>query len=68
LKAVSGKEFCKLVEARSWELKRINGSHHIYAKAGESARISVPVHGNTPLKIGLQRHLMKVAVIQESDL
>jgi len=68
LKAVSGKKFCKLIEAKGWELKRINGSHHIYTKAGESARISVPVHGNKPLKVGLQRHLMKVAGIVESEL
>ena len=32
------------------------------------ARISVPVHGNQPLKIGLQCHLMKIACIEESDL
>jgi len=50
------------------ELKRINGSHHIFAKAGENARISVPVHGNKPLKLGLQRHLMKIAEIDESEL
>jgi predicted RNA binding protein YcfA (HicA-like mRNA interferase family) len=49
-------------------LKRINGSHHIYAKSGENAQISVPVHGNTPLKLGLQRHLMKVAGIEEGEL
>jgi len=61
LKAISGKQFCKLIEGKDWELKRINGSHHIYAKAGESARLLVAVHGNTLLKIGLQRHLMKVA-------
>jgi len=68
LKAVSGKKLCKLIEDKGWELKRINGSHRIYAKAGENARISVPVHGNTPLKIGLQRHLMKIAGIEECDL
>jgi len=67
LKAVSGKKFCKFVEAKGWALKRINGSHHIYAKTGESARISVPVHGNSPLKISLQRHLMKIARIEESE-
>jgi len=68
LKAVSGKKFCKLVEGKGWKLKRINGSHHIYANAGENARISVPVHGNKPLKLGLQRHLMKVAGIDEGEL
>jgi len=49
-------------------LRRINGNHHIYGKAGADARISVPVHGNAPLKIGLQRHLMKVAGIEENEL
>ena len=68
MKAISGKKFCKLLEAKSWELKRINGSHHIYTKTGENARISVPVHGNTQLKIGLQKHLMKIAGIEESEL
>lgn len=57
MKAVSGKKFCNLVEARGWELKRISGSHHIFAKAGENARISVPVHGKKPL-----------AEIKESEL
>ena len=68
MKTVSGKKFCRLVEGKGWELKRINGSHHIYAKTGVNARISVPVHGNKPLKLGLQRHLMKVAGIIEQEL
>ncbi len=68
MKAVSGKRFCKLVEGKGWELKRISGSHHIFSKAGEIARISVPVHGNKPLKLGLQKYLMKVAGIDESEL
>jgi len=68
VKAISGKKFCHLVEKRDWELKRINGSHHIYAKAGVTARISIPVHGNKPLKVGLQRHLMKIAEIDEAQL
>jgi predicted RNA binding protein YcfA (HicA-like mRNA interferase family) len=68
LKVVSGKHFCRILESKGWDLKRINGSHHIYAKAGIIARISVPVHGNMPLKIGLQKHLMKIADIVESEL
>ena len=47
---------------------RIRGSHHIYAKSGSAVRISVPVHGNTPLKRGLQKHLMRFAEIGESEL
>lgn len=68
MKAISGKRLCRLLETRGWLLKRVTGSHHVYAKAGNPARISVPVHGNTPLKLGLQRHLMGLADIDESDL
>lgn len=70
MKSTSGKEFAKLLEEHGWKLKRINVSHHIYyAKLGNPARISVPVHSNTPLKIGLLRHLMEiVANINENEL
>ncbi len=68
MKAISGKKFAKLLEKRGWELRRIKGSHHIYVKEGSPARISVPIHGNNPLKIGLLRHFMKVAGIDESEL
>lgn len=68
MKAVSGRDFTRLLERRGWVLQRVRGSHHIYAKEGHTERISVPVHGNTPLKIGLQRYFMKVAGIDESEL
>jgi predicted RNA binding protein YcfA (HicA-like mRNA interferase family) len=68
MKAVSGKELARLVETRGWVLQRVHGSHHIYARPGSIVRLSIPVHGNKPLKIGLQRHLMKLAGIAESDL
>lgn len=68
MKTVSGKRFCRLLETKGWQLKRINGNHHIYVKAGTTVRISVPVHGNKPLKIGLAKHLMKVAEIDETEL
>jgi predicted RNA binding protein YcfA (HicA-like mRNA interferase family) len=68
LKAVSGKDFTRLLEKKGWQLKRINGSHHIYVKDGNQARIAVPVHGNSPLKIGLLKHQMKIAGIEESEL
>ncbi len=68
MKAVSGKQFCKLLESRGWQLKRIRGSHFIYLNTGVPIRISVPVHGGASLKRGLQRHLMKLANVDESDL
>jgi predicted RNA binding protein YcfA (HicA-like mRNA interferase family) len=68
VKSVSGKEFARLLEKKGWELKRIKGSHYVYAKPGNPARISVPFHGNQPLKIGLLKHLMKLAEIDDDEL
>ena len=68
MKAVSGKDFCRLLERHGWELRRISGSHHIYTKSGSGARITGPVHGNSGLKLGLQRNLMKLAGIDENEL
>jgi len=68
LKTVSGKDFSRLLEKRGWELKRVTGSHHVYAKSGNPARISVPIHGNAALKIGLLKHLLKLSGISEDEL
>jgi predicted RNA binding protein YcfA (HicA-like mRNA interferase family) len=65
---VSGKEFIRLVQKRGWILNRINGSHHIFTKAGQRERIVVPLHGNQPLKLGLLKHQMKIAGLTEADL
>jgi predicted RNA binding protein YcfA (HicA-like mRNA interferase family) len=61
VKALSGKELARVLESNGWSLQRINGSHHIYTKPGKRARVSVPIHGTQTLKIGLQRHLWKLA-------
>ena len=68
MKSLSGKELVKVLERNGWSLLRIQGSHYIYGKTGQEARISVPVHGNQPLKIGLLKHLMKQAGLSEKDL
>jgi predicted RNA binding protein YcfA (HicA-like mRNA interferase family) len=46
VKALSGPELARLLESHGWSLQRINGSHHIYAKAGIRVWISVPIHGH----------------------
>jgi len=61
MKSTSGKELAKLLESEGWELARIKGSHHIYVKEGRIERISVPIHGNDDLKIGLLNHLLKLS-------
>lgn len=68
MKIVSGKAFCKVLERHGWTLLRTQSSHHIYGKSGSNVRLSVPVYGNQSLKIGLQKHLMKLAELSESNL
>ena len=68
MKSVTGKELVRVLERHGWELKRIQGSHHIYSKSGSVVRLSVPVHGNKPLKIGLLKHLLKSAGLSEDEL
>ncbi len=63
---VSGKAFARILEKNGWELARIRGSHHVYIKEGRIERISVPVHGNRPLKAGLLKHFLKVAGIKDA--
>ena len=68
MKQVSGREFAKIIEKHGWVLKRAKGSHHIYGKHGRIERISVPIHGNKPLKLGLLKSHMKIVPVEESDL
>jgi len=68
MKSVAGKDLARVVERHGWQLLRIHGSHHIYGKPGNVVRLSIPIHGNKPLKIGLLRHLLKMAGLEESDI
>jgi len=68
MKVVSGRDFARMVEHRGWRLLRVAGSHHIYGKPGSVVRLSIPIHGNRPLKIGLLRHLAKLAEVQDDLL
>jgi len=68
MKTVSGKRMCKLLAAKGWSLARVTGSHHIFVQQGSNLRITVPVHANQDLKLGLQRAIMKLAKIAEDEL
>jgi predicted RNA binding protein YcfA (HicA-like mRNA interferase family) len=68
MKSISGKEFAKALERHGWSLMRVQGSHHIYGRAGSDVRLSVPIHSNQALKTGLLRHMMKLAGLTEQDL
>ncbi len=68
MKSVSGKELARAVESNGWRLLRVHGSHHIYGKPGSVTRLSIPIHGNRPLKVGLLKHLLKIGGLEEGDL
>jgi predicted RNA binding protein YcfA (HicA-like mRNA interferase family) len=68
VKSVSGKHFAQILESHGWLLVRVNGSHHVYTQSGNPARISLPIHKNEDLKVGLLKHFMKVAGITETEL
>ena len=52
MKPLTGKEMCRLPGA---------GRLAVAARA----RLSMPVHGNEKLKVGLQAHLLKLAGIED---
>jgi predicted RNA binding protein YcfA (HicA-like mRNA interferase family) len=47
---------CNILERHGWHLARTKSSQHIYKKPGETAIITVPVHGNKDLRPGQARH------------
>ena len=65
MKSLSGRDFARLIERRGWQLLRVSGSHHVYGRPGSVVRLSVPIHGNRPLKTGLLRHLAKLAEVED---
>ena len=68
MKSISGKQLVKILDMHGWVLSRIQGSHHIYTKVGEIVRISVPMHSNKDLKIGLLKHILKIAGIDITEI
>ena len=68
MNTISWKNFCKLLESHGWILARINGSHYIYVKSDIGLRISIHVHKNDDLKIGLLKKLLKITNISEDEL
>jgi predicted RNA binding protein YcfA (HicA-like mRNA interferase family) len=68
MKSISGKALARALERHGWVLLRVQGSHHIYGKTGNNVRLSVPIHKNQTLKLGLLRHLLKAAGLTEDDV
>ncbi|WP_306120388.1 MULTISPECIES: type II toxin-antitoxin system HicA family toxin [unclassified Roseitalea] len=51
LPVVSGKRVVRALQKHGFEVRRISGSHHLLRHPGPPVRnVTVPVHGNKPLK------------------
>jgi hypothetical protein len=48
------------IAARQWQPSHLR-------EAGQRRTLSIPIHGNRPLKLGLQRHLAKLAEIPDEE-
>ena len=68
MKALRGKEMVRLLERHGWAVARVHGSHYILKKEGEPEVITVPVHGNKTLKVGIQKAMLKTAGIAENGV
>ncbi|MCX6376675.1 MAG: type II toxin-antitoxin system HicA family toxin [Armatimonadetes bacterium] len=68
MKPLSGKKLAKALERHGWVLRRIRGSHHVYTKPGSNVRLSIPIHGSKPLRVGLLSHFLKVSGLSEDDI
>ena len=68
MKALSGREFARILERHGWTLPRVRGSHHVFGKPGLRQRIVVPIHGNHSLRPGMVRDMLKDAGLVEGDL
>jgi predicted RNA binding protein YcfA (HicA-like mRNA interferase family) len=61
LKPITGPDLCRVLEENGWQLRRVNGSHHIFSKKGERKIIAVPVHARKYVKPGLATRIAKDA-------
>ena len=63
LPAVTGRQAIDAFRRIGFEEARIRGSHHVLKKPGHLYVLTIPVHGNTPLKPGTLRRLIDGAGI-----
>jgi len=61
LPVVSGLEAVAALEHFGFVVARIEGSHHVLKKPQHLYNLTVPVHGNKPLKKGTLRRLIRDA-------
>jgi len=68
MKQLTGKALIRVLKKNGWRVLRVHGGHHVLGKKGSEVRLSIPVHGSKPLRMGLAKHLLKMAGLSEGDI
>jgi predicted RNA binding protein YcfA (HicA-like mRNA interferase family) len=68
MKPISGKKLGKMLEKRGWRLARTNGSYHTYKNPNVREMVTISIHGNKTIKLGILKQIMKIAGLSESDI
>ncbi|MEI7583646.1 type II toxin-antitoxin system HicA family toxin [Runella sp.] len=55
----SPKNLIKVLEAKGWIMKRINGSYHLMYHPERKQTMPIPVHGNKDIPLGLFLSILK---------
>lgn len=58
---VSANKLMRFLETLGFRESRVTGSHHIFLKEGHPYNISVPRHGNRPIKTGTLGKILRTA-------
>ena len=62
----SGKELAKIVVKLGFRETRIKGSHHQFEHA-DGRVLTIPIHGNEPVGIGIQGKIIKKGLKMEKE-
>ena len=62
---MKSRDLINLLKGNGWVLERIEGSHHIFKKAGNPYSISVPVPKGKDIKTGTALAILKEAGIRK---
>lgn len=65
LPRLTGKEMVDFLLKQGFVLRRIRGSHHLLEK--NVLRVPVPVHGNSNLKIGTLRSILRLSKMSPEE-
>jgi predicted RNA binding protein YcfA (HicA-like mRNA interferase family) len=65
--AVSGKEAVQALQRLGFRLDRVEGSHHMLLKAGQSHTVVVPVHGSHVLPKGTLASIIRGARVSRKQ-